>query len=386
MKILISAHTYYPDHNGVQMVTQYMAEGLAKKHEVLVLTETKGKYVREEIHENVRIERIDVKVEKSGFSGEKDRYFQRIKEYEPDIFICVCTQTWTFDWIVEKLDEIPCKKVLYTHGYSGYMEHYPVVYDLLHGKLHALEYHRKWKKYYDRAHIYIEKFDLVTYLDANNSAAVYAEKYGLKNGIIMENAVDDRIFENPVSEREQDPDAERPLRYLYIANYDENKNQKMILDAFYKISPEHKELIFIGSRKNEYAEMLIRTAGELDLKNGRHEVRILYGLEREETIKMLGEADVFVCGSRKEQYPIVLCEAAAKGLPIITTDVGHAAAIPGAVIVTDESEMAEQMQRLYDDTELCRELGKKNREYALSHYRIGEKVREFEEQLERLME
>lgn len=41
MKILISVHTYYPDKNGVQMVTQYIAEGLAKKHEVKVITELK---------------------------------------------------------------------------------------------------------------------------------------------------------------------------------------------------------------------------------------------------------------------------------------------------------------------------------------------------------
>ena len=37
-KIMILVATYYPLQDGVQVVTQYIAEGLAQKHEVLVVT------------------------------------------------------------------------------------------------------------------------------------------------------------------------------------------------------------------------------------------------------------------------------------------------------------------------------------------------------------
>ena len=46
MRILIAVHTYWPDNNGVQMVTQYIAEGLAKSNEVMVVTELKDGYCR----------------------------------------------------------------------------------------------------------------------------------------------------------------------------------------------------------------------------------------------------------------------------------------------------------------------------------------------------
>ena len=39
MKIVFTTHTYWPRKDGVQYVTQYLAEGLAKDgHEVIVFT------------------------------------------------------------------------------------------------------------------------------------------------------------------------------------------------------------------------------------------------------------------------------------------------------------------------------------------------------------
>ena len=42
LNIVFTAHTYYPNKDGVQMVTQYMAEGLAKLgHNVTVIAPLK---------------------------------------------------------------------------------------------------------------------------------------------------------------------------------------------------------------------------------------------------------------------------------------------------------------------------------------------------------
>ena len=39
MKIVFTVHTYYPNKDGVQYVTQYLAEGLAKLgHDITVIT------------------------------------------------------------------------------------------------------------------------------------------------------------------------------------------------------------------------------------------------------------------------------------------------------------------------------------------------------------
>lgn len=106
MKILISVHTYYPDKNGVQMVTQYIAEGLAKKHEVKVITELKENYLRKEIYNNVSIERIKINSFDGKFTGEKNKYLSFIKDYNPKVLIVVCTQSWPFDWVMHKLNDM----------------------------------------------------------------------------------------------------------------------------------------------------------------------------------------------------------------------------------------------------------------------------------------
>ena len=45
MKILFAVHSYYPEKDGVTIVTRYLAEGLANRgHYIAVVTEDKGKY------------------------------------------------------------------------------------------------------------------------------------------------------------------------------------------------------------------------------------------------------------------------------------------------------------------------------------------------------
>lgn len=383
MKILIAVHTYYPDQNGVAMVTKYIAEGLAKNNEVFVLTETKGHYIREEVYKNVHIERINVNINMFGFQGEKKTYRKWIKNYNPDIFICVCTQTWTFDWIKTWISHIKCPKILYTHGYSGYMEYYPIWDDLRKGKIRSFVYHLKWKCYYQKAYLYIKKFELAIYLSENNNAVLYAQKYKLENGMILENAVEDRVFE--AAERKKIEWGEgTTVRYLYISNYDENKNQEMVLRAFYELNTKNKQLIFVGSQENEYLKKMIKIKNELDQISGFHDVRMLSGLNRNEVVKIMQNSHIFVCSSQKEQYPIVLCEAAVMGMPIITTNVGHAATIPGALIINDQNEMIEKMQYLFDNRKICEVLGEKNKVFSEQHYKINKNIQELEKRIETL--
>ena len=380
MRIAIAVHTYYPDRNGVQAVTQYIAEGLAQNNQVMVITEKKGGQADEETVNHVQIKRINIKVKGYYFHGEKEKYYEYLKEWKPDIFICVCTQTWTYDWIPNKLDKLPGKKVLYTHGYSGLLEHYPILSDLLHLKLRAFIYHLHWKIYYGRAYKKIAGFDLVTYLSFNNNAFKYAKKYKLANGIIMENAVEDRFFQSPVLQKDKN-DA---IYYIYVANYDDNKNHKMVLDAFYNTDMPNARLVLAGNGEKEYYNGLEEIRQEYERKYGSKHIKLIYGQSRKETYNLYDNADVFVCGSRKEQFPIMLCEAAAKGMAIISTSVGHAPIMPGIIIAYTQEDMQKAMQRLYDNCKERSERGKKLREYALRHYRMQDKISFFEKELRKL--
>lgn len=379
MRILIAVHTYYPDKNGVQAVTQYIAEGLARRHEVLIITELKETYKRAEIKNGVSIERIKVNKRRYHFDGEKKKFLERIHSYAPDVLISVCTQSWPFDWVKKKVEKLNCKKVLYTHGYSGLMKKYPIVNDLINLRLRAFEYHLHWMLYYCRAYKYIRKYDLVTYLSKNNLSSWYAKRHGLTNGAILSNAVEDEFFLNPSSDRIAGGNINNKVRYIYVANYDNNKNQKGVLEAFLEAGLDEAELVFIGSKANGYYEELLE---KNEQKNGqRKNISFLIGLERKEIAEQLTLADVFVCGSKKEEYPLMLCEAAAKGLPIISTNVGHVSEMQGCIVVKDMSDMARQIRRLYEEPQERWERGKMLRQYALNNYQIKDKVEWLEHRL-----
>lgn len=385
MRIMFAVHTYYPAHNGVQAVTQYIAEGLAKKHEVMVLAEKKNLYCEAEVHNRVQIKRIEVWQKNNRFYGERERYLKTIEKFVPDVLVCVCTQSWPFDWIISELDSLKCKKVLYTHGYTAYLEKYPLIKDLVNGRLRAFQYHFYWKKYYDKAYKYIRKFDKVTYLSENNSANRYAKKHFLKNGIVVGNAVEKEFFENCVLDDEKHFDENRRIQFIYVANYDDNKNQKEVLEAFYETHLENARMVFVGGKNNEYYRELCKLNKQKSIADRSRDVEIMYGLPRERIGELLSESDVFVCGSKHEEFPIMLCEAAAKGLAIISSNVGHAKEMPGCMVVENMDEMIEQMKDIAKNMMLRKDNGMKLRYYAQKNCRIKDKISEFETMLEELV-
>lgn len=378
MRVVFAVHTYYPAHNGVQAVTQYIAEGIARKHDVSVITEKRKGFLTEEEHQGVRINRIDVKQKHNRFYGDKKKFFELLEEKQPDILVCVCTQSWPFDWTQNRLKRIMCKKILYTHGYTAYMDHYPLLYDLFHMKLRAFLYHLYWRNYYKKAYKYISQFDRVIYLSENNAAAKYAQRHGLTNGLIMENAVEDAFFDNSILEEEEHFRKERKIHFIYVANYDDNKNQLELVNLFAEADIDGSVLTLIGGKDNDYYQKVCQKYKEKCVKNPGLKINILHGLTREQVRQYLENSDVFLCTSKHEEYPVMLCEAAAKGLAIISTDVGHATQMQGCIVVTSSDEFKAQMHRLQGDPELRRSLGIQLRQYAEQHCRIEEKVKQFE--------
>lgn len=378
MRIVFAVHTYYPAHNGVQAVTQYIAEGIAQNHEVCVITEKREGFSDAEVHHKVRIERIHVKQRHNRFYGDKKKFFSLLEREQPDILVCVCTQSWPFDWTRSRLKGIMCKKILYTHGYTAYMSHYPLLYDFFHMKLRAFLYHLYWKKYYEKAHFYISQYDRVIYLSENNVAVKYAKKHNLTNGVIMENAVEDAFFNDNILEKEEHFTVDRKLHFIYVANYDDNKNQLALIDIFAQANIAGSTLTLIGGQNNEYYYRVCQKYKESCAQNPDLKIDILFGLTREQMRKYLESADVFLCVSKHEEYPVMLCEAAAKGLAVISTDVGHASEMQGCIIAKTPDEFVKQMQNLQKNPELRRELGKQLRKYAEQHCQIAEKVKQFE--------
>lgn len=380
MRLMFLVGSYWPAQDGVSQVTQYLAEGLAKKHEVLVLAQRKPTMIEKEEHQEVNIERIYV--ERSHYwrymQGEKKRARRRVKEYQPDVLIVVGIQNWGYDWFKKELDSYPGKKVLMTHGCSCLRE-YNVADKIKAVKIRRriladlLDVYHEWYgfRYKKSLEKDMAKFELVTYLFEEEKLHQYTKKLGLNNDMILENATEDFFFDR----KAYLVDDQKETVFINVSNYEERKNQRMILEAFYKADLPNTRLDLIGFHENDYVHELRNLQAKLqrECKNNP-QANIWTGLRREQVLNIYKNADVYVCASKWEAMSISLCEAAAAGLTILSTKVGHVAQIPGVHLFSTEDELVKLMRDLYADSDLRRRSGKLANEFAENNYRIQSKV------------
>lgn len=379
MKIMFLASSYWPAQDGVSQVTQYLAEGLAKKHEVFVIA-TRKNYSEAEEYNNVKIERIHAGRNQYTYryQGEKKRVRDSILHYQPDVLIIVNIQHWGFDWFKRELDQLPGKKMLMTHGSSCLGEYNAwekirkvrfrrqILADLL-----AVRIEHYWKKYKETLPGDIARFDLVSYLFTGDEFYQYMQKFGLQNAMILENATDNFFFDR----KAYIVDEKKEIVFINVSTYEERKNQKMILQAYHEANLPNTRLILIGSKETQYYQELVEMKEKLESAPDLHGcVDIYVGLTRDKVLELYKSADVYVAASSWEVMSISICEAAAAGLLILSTNVGHAAKIPGVLFFDSEEELRELMSRACREPGIRRENGMRANAYAEENYRIQKKV------------
>lgn len=357
MRIMFAVPCYWPSQDGVTIITSYLAEGLAEKgHEVFVLTSAGdgGRQIlpEEDNHAGVKIRRMRVHTRWPLFIRGRDQkstkavYRKAVKDFAPDVLVVVCAQTWTLDWIMPCLEKLDCVKVFYSHGYSAWKPEAVYSDFLKKGDIVGAWAAYRAKRYYKKLHRYIRLFDRTIYLSADSNAAVYAEQFGLTNGRVLKNAIDDRFFSEEIRHGYEEKAC---LSYLFVANYNQNKNQEMLIRAYAAAEIEKSRLILVGFEENAYYEHLREVIRETLHGQPHKEVRFCIRYDREKVIDLYRTSDVFTCSSLSENYPIVAHEAAAVGLPIISTNVGIYDRIDGAYIVEDAAQMTRAMEELYYD-------------------------------------
>lgn len=377
MNVIFTVATYYPKTDGVQLVTQYQAEGLAQKgHKVTVITSKIDGSPDHEVHNGVEILRVDAYNFYYWHRGNKKEYQSIVLEQtkNADALVAVCLQSFSADWLLDILPEIPCKKVLYLHGMPDFKIH---LSDVREVKKFAKTAFRniRWKYFYTVHLKQIKNFDAITHLfKKDNSYQFFSEK-GYQHNYVIENACDDSFFEGI--------DFENKKKYfIYVGNYCDRKNQELALRAFYDADLKNFGLILIGSQKNDYCKKLLTLNDKLRKEHGDHNVEILYQVPREKISEYTKSAYACVISSNYEYYPITIVESLAAGNPFISTDVGVVKFLPGGVIANTKQELSYWMDFLGRNPEYTVELGKAGRNYALENLRVETKVRALEEILQ----
>ncbi len=390
MRIMFAVPCYWPSQDGVTIITSYLAQGLARKgHEVFVVASAGNGGLQElpekEEHEGVKISRMRIYTRWPLVIRGRDRrstkkaYLKYIREYAPDVLVVVCAQTWTLDWLLSHLKKLDCVKVFYSHGYSAWETEDTYGKYLRKRNVLGAWIVYKSRRYYRRLYRYIELFDRAIYLSEDSNAAAYAKQYGLDNGRVLKNAIDDRFFGEDMRHRYEQKAC---ISYLFVANYNQNKNQEMLIRAFTAAKIGESRLLLVGFEENTYYEHLQEVIRE-ELSGQREKEVVFYThVSRETVIGLYRTSDVFTCSSLSETYSIVAHEAAAAGMPIISTDVGIYAQITGAYIVHDVSQMREAMETLYYDAAERERRGQAAFEWVCGQgCRIQDKVDWFEQDI-----
>ena len=100
-------------------------------------------------------------------------------------------------------------------------------------------------------------------------------------------------------------------RIVYVGQVRKSKG----VDSIIEVAKNNKRIVFdlVGPLTSEYDEAALRSIENI----------VLHGAQNKEYIKnILDKADIFLFPTKSEGFSLALLEAMARGLPVITTDVG----------------------------------------------------------------
>lgn len=137
---------------------------------------------------------------------------------------------------------------------------------------------------------------------------------GSKDIEIIPNFIDTDFFKNVAKKK---PGVNKTI--LTIGNLIEVKNQKLLIDAFHQSRLYKKGWILKIGGKGNLKELLKKQIATLGLNE---HIELLGELTREHVKIQMADASIFALTSKIETFGVVIIEAMAMGLPILTTKCG----------------------------------------------------------------
>jgi len=151
-----------------------------------------------------------------------------------------------------------------------------------------------------------------------------------------------------------------------VGRLDEYKNQSLLVRAMAPLLSDRVRLVIVGdgpARRQVEDEVARLMNPEYVVMTGR----------RMDVPRIVPAFDVFALSSTTEGLPLVVPEAMAAGLPIVTTAVGGLPSVidegvTGMLVPVEEQPLRHALRTLEQDRELAARLGAKARQTALARY------------------
>jgi glycosyltransferase involved in cell wall biosynthesis len=157
--------------------------------------------------------------------------------------------------------------------------------------------------------------------------------------------------------------ADHSSREILCGSLCEHKGTDVVLRAFAEVKSPGARLAVIGADLSSQAHR--KLADQLGMTD---RTDFLGRLSRADIVKHMRSAKMLVLGSRMDTSPNVITEAHAAGLPVVATRVGGIPemiedGVNGFLVDSgDYRAMAQKMDTLIDNPDLCRSMGEKGRE------------------------
>lgn len=389
--VMFVLDSFWPNQDGVSTVVQYLSEGLVDKgYHVCVLANAKGRDLSaKEEHNGVIIRRMNIETRWPLYYRAMDAnssvqdYRNAVIEYAPDVIIIESLCSWSNDWFLTFADKLHCRKVLHLH--SDITDYHKCGWREINYKvrnigniLYQMRMQYKARKYWKEIGDSLSKYDTLLYLTDVHTNVMKMNEKGICRVEKLENAVDDIFFDESMSHTNVESNV---CRFLCVANYMERKNQRYLLEAYRRATFQSEtELIIVGNGSKSYMEGLQRYAKEIIEEDNTYKNIVFYrGITREEILKLYRTSQIFVLSAIWEESPIVIREAAACGMPVISTNVGDVSTIEGCRIVHSVDEMASAMAEYERDLNLRSKQGRMLRDWAMKHCRRSAAVDRLEQ-------
>ena len=378
MNILFAVKSYWPSSGGVQSVTKYMAEGLARRgHNVTILTSFTSETPVEEQHNNVTIHRIKARAFlKFNYGGESDFQNYILSRTDLDIVITVCAQSFAAKWLFPIIDKVKAKKVMYMHGMRGEHIDFSKIYSLSNFFKEFL-LTTWWNIYFKRYWSKIIKYDACVHLYENDCSFRYFEAHGFKNNVAIANSCDETFFEPSKDSTVMQRYGINKPYFIQVANYDENKNQMFSLKAYLNSGLKEVEIVFVGSRNGSYVNKVEKYCDQLP-DHMRCRIHILKSVPRQDTIELVKNSYATLLSSHSEYFPISIIEGMAAGKPFISTYVGEVPKMVGGHTVKTIPDMAYWMRYYFDNKDYVIRCGELGFLFAKEHMLLDSKIAQLE--------
>jgi glycosyltransferase involved in cell wall biosynthesis len=329
MKLLFCCENYPPSIGGVQEVIRQIAERLVLSgFEVTVATSAHPNRDADVLMKGVRVLSFPVSGNFiHGMRGELSSYRRLLLEGNFDVIMIKAAQQWTFDAAIDVLPSLNCRKFLIPCGFSG-----------LNKKL--------YRKYFQLMPRWLAYFDGLIFYSHEYQDTLFARQHGLKNLYFLSNGVDEQEFldldSHNIRKKLGIPQGHDIL--LSVGSLIAEKGHWEVVRAFANAKINRATTLVINGNSPKggmfsKAKRMIKnlTTGRFPLEielclrglSSKSEDKsvLIVDLKRIDLVNLYKASNLFIFASHVEYSPLVLFEAAAAGVPFISSAAGNSAEI-----------------------------------------------------------